>query len=290
MATQTSTMVAQTNSTATMRPHVQFVEALLTAAGWVQTADTGQTAGSAFPAGSGTNISAGYQIWRMADSLQGTAPVYVKFEFGTGATTNCLSIWLTIGTGSDGAGNITGTLLARTQTYGVATSGSTFSSYGSGTTSRATAWHLHTNATTQTTLMWNIERSKDATGADTTDGIIVNMIGGAVGANHQLYLPFARTARAELTNLCTIYNGGALGSLLSGSNTGFLPTFPIDASGPVNPGLNLLIYFNTDVAALSNVTINVRGTNRTYKTLGIPQGYILAIAGYTSSAYAMLFE
>ncbi len=290
MATHTATMVAQINSTTLMRAHVAFFETLMTNAGWVQTADTGQTAAAAFASGSGTNTVAGYQIWRMNDALQGTYPVYVKFEFGSGATSNCLSIWITVGTGSNGTGTITGILGARTQTYSVATSASTLTSYGSGTSSRVGAVHLYQSVTSNTTFMWNIERSKDATGANTSDGVILQMTNGVVAQTTHQYLAFTGSLRAAQTYASTIYNGTALGTNASGGNVGIYPIFPIGILGPVNPCLGLVMYYGPDIAALTSATMSVRGSNHVYLTLGTPYGWVVAVTGYTSSSYALLYE
>ena len=93
------------------------ITALLTAGGWIQTADTGQTSNATFATiYNGTlNSSSGYQIWRMNDSLQGTYPVFIKIEFGCGSVSNTPAMWVTIGTGSNGTGTITGIVIARTQ-------------------------------------------------------------------------------------------------------------------------------------------------------------------------------
>ena len=84
--------------------------------GWAQTLDSGQinlTTNALYP--SSANQSIGYQIWQMQDGLQTTYPIFIKFEFGSAASASLPAFWLTIGTSSDGAGNITGILFARTQ-------------------------------------------------------------------------------------------------------------------------------------------------------------------------------
>ena len=77
----------------------------------VQTADTGQidTATVARP---GTNTNAGYAIFRFDDALQSTAPYFVRLDFGTGSAANAPRVQVTIGTGSNGSGTITGVVQA----------------------------------------------------------------------------------------------------------------------------------------------------------------------------------
>ena len=50
-----------------------------------------------------------YEIWGFADTLQSTAPFYIKFQYGTAATFGYSQIGLQVGTQTDGAGNILGT-------------------------------------------------------------------------------------------------------------------------------------------------------------------------------------
>lgn len=62
---------------------------------------------------------AGYEIFALADSLQATAPLFFKFEYGTGQSGGGayskygVSIWVTVGRGQDGAGNITNIIIPR---------------------------------------------------------------------------------------------------------------------------------------------------------------------------------
>src|SRR5690606_4107061 len=78
-------------------------------AGLVQTPDTGQINWASVTR-PGSNSVAGYEIWRFDDALQGTAPVFLKLSYGTGNNTNGPRLTLQVGTGSDGSGNLTGTL------------------------------------------------------------------------------------------------------------------------------------------------------------------------------------
>lgn len=79
----------------------------IVAAGLTNTADTGQIdfATVNIP-GSG---SGGYKIYRFNDALQATAPIFIRIDFGT-YTTDIPQIYAQIGTSTDGAGNLTGTV------------------------------------------------------------------------------------------------------------------------------------------------------------------------------------
>ena len=94
------------------------VDATFTTFGWVRASDTGQVDWGTVGGSYGNNVSLGYSIFRMSDSLQGSYPVFLKIEYGTGGSgTINACIWITLGTGSDGAGNITGALTGRYQLY-----------------------------------------------------------------------------------------------------------------------------------------------------------------------------
>ena len=61
-----------------------------------------------------SGIFAGSEVYRFNDALQSTAPLFLKFEYGTGASSVSSGLRLTVGKSADGAGNIGGVLLAAT--------------------------------------------------------------------------------------------------------------------------------------------------------------------------------
>lgn len=102
------------NSDAAFREWVGEFSDALDAIGLIQTSDTGQID---IPTATRPAIStlAGYQIRRFNDSLQAAAPIFIKFHFGTGSgNSNAPETQITVGTGSDGAGNLTATGMAGT--------------------------------------------------------------------------------------------------------------------------------------------------------------------------------
>lgn len=93
------------------------LSAAMQAVGLQQSADTGQINWTTVTIAVTANYVAGYEIYHFTDTLQSTSPVFIKIEYGTGSvsqTTNSPAIWVTVGTGSDGAGNITGIQIPRT--------------------------------------------------------------------------------------------------------------------------------------------------------------------------------
>jgi hypothetical protein len=78
----------------------------LAAVGLVKTSDTGQIdwATVEVPA---INTMAGYEIWRFNDAEQSERPIYIKIEYGRGATEPIPAIKCSVGRGSNGSGTLT---------------------------------------------------------------------------------------------------------------------------------------------------------------------------------------
>lgn len=105
------------------------ISAQLAAIGLTKTSDTGQINWSSASVAGYPGI-VGYEIWAFNDTLQATNPIVFKLEYGApGAIYPELQ--LTVGQGSDGAGNITGALKSNAQTIQpyVGILGSSFPSY-----------------------------------------------------------------------------------------------------------------------------------------------------------------
>lgn len=173
----------------------EIVTALFTTLSLTQTADTGQinpaTVNRPAP-GASPGTSGGYVIGRFNDTLQSTSPIFFKIEFGTcsnGATVP--QMWITVGTGSNGSGTITGTATARSSV--------TCGSVGVG--SGVTCISLFAYNATQGvfTLMWKagfitsnyggviLSRSTDTTGAPTADSyILITNANTALASNASL--------------------------------------------------------------------------------------------------------
>jgi hypothetical protein len=60
----------------------------------------------------GTNTEGGYAVFHLNDSLHGTAPVYIRFGFGTDSGTTNPRVQVTTGTSTNGSGVIGGTALS----------------------------------------------------------------------------------------------------------------------------------------------------------------------------------
>jgi hypothetical protein len=172
MAIRTTTTRLRHDSDATFREWIQEIETSFTTIGLVQTADTGQinTATATRPA---TSASGGFQIWRFNDSLQATFPVFLRIEYRTGSAATNPLVRIGIGTGTDGAGTLTGTasyvpLDINPQSSQVTdTTRNSYWCHKPG----VLAWDYKVGASTQS-CVGVIARTVDNTGAPSGDGLI----------------------------------------------------------------------------------------------------------------------
>ena len=173
MTTVVTTTPVEHSSDATFRVWAAEVIAQLLAVGITQTADTGQinTGTATRP---GTNTNGGYAIFRFNDSMQGTAPIFFRIDFGTGSVATGPRMQLTVGTGSNGSGTITGIGLAATTIGGGFTPASTVTNYEfricyvDGFI--GFMWKLGATSGTNVALgFFAIERSVDSSGAATAE-------------------------------------------------------------------------------------------------------------------------
>lgn len=278
MATRSSSLLNPTNATNAIRDWAAFVEdTLVTTGGWVVTSDTGQTAPASLATPGGANTKAGYRIYRMADTLQSTNPVFLRIDYGSSASANTPAMWLTIGTGSNGSGTITGLLFNGGATAGptVTQSSNTTplanNSYGSASTNRfSIALFVQTN--TAYGIFLSLERTKDSSGADTGVGLLLAYTdpvngsnGGSLQYTRYISMTVGQQPTAELglsyiltrQNPSEVFGGGDIG-------VGIVLFFKGVSQ---QPGTNLTINNSSDVSAEGSFSLTLYGSTRTYQNL-----------------------
>lgn len=196
MATITKTSFPDNSSDANFRSWGLDISDSLTTVGIIKTADSGQINWSTVTRPLAINTAMGYEIRKFNDSLQATYPVFIKIEFGSGGGTANPGLWLTIGTGTDGAGTITGTLLARQQiSCGNSSTTAGYTWRCSGDTNRFVIWpfmDMGLQLSGGCAFMIAIERTHDSTGADTNEGLMIFMydVGGSLSGVKSGFLRF----------------------------------------------------------------------------------------------------
>lgn len=170
-------------------------------AGLVQTPDTGQINWASVTR-PGSNAVAGYEIWRFDDTLQGTAPVFLKLSYGTGNHTSGPRLTLQVGTGSDGSGNLTGTLsgIFVNNSGAAHTSDTAYPSYLCVTEGFFGLNHkAGMPSINDASSVFTVERLHDSSGAPTGDGVFITShshAGGSTGPVAVQYLKFSGAPEA----------------------------------------------------------------------------------------------
>lgn len=267
-------------SDATFRTWGLAISNAMAAIGWVKVTDAAQINWATVSKPSAANTAAGYEIWGMDDTLQATAPVYLKIEYGSGGSSATYpGVWVTLGTGHNGVGALTGQVGTR---YQVNSSGNTSvkPSFFSGSGSRLTMalWYA------SFAIAIFVERSHDNTGADTSAGVMLVCRGSQSALWHQ-YLPFSG-------NIPPGYNG--LGCVAPSSGNGTYMTnvfmYPIRCFGPgeLAPMNGCAAYFGEDIGPGQITATGWDGATHNFATLGATMGATPSYGG--STMWAVLYE
>lgn len=185
MAIRQTYKLPDTATVAGFKDWASDVGAGMVAAGWQQTTDTGQVNWTTFNPSQplAQNGTFGYEIFKSTDALSSTCPIYVKFFYSTRnystSPNNSPMIYVAVGTGSDGYGNLTamstGTMGSNGGIAGFNGSSAVtlrveqnMSWYGSGG-SFALALFGHQGYQVNAAQVLVVERSHDSSGNDTDE-------------------------------------------------------------------------------------------------------------------------
>lgn len=140
-----------------------------------QTADTGQLANPVVAARPSANTSAGYWILKWDDGT--STPLYFRIDVGTGVSASTPRIQWQIGSGSDGAGNLTGAVTSQTTVSVNAPAASAVTNYTSylccATGGFGLLWKGTANSSSQTGEAFVlVGRSIDDSGVVNNDGYL----------------------------------------------------------------------------------------------------------------------
>lgn len=290
MTTQTTNTVISHTSDAEFRTWVAELIAMLTSAGLVQTSDTGQinTATATRP---GTNTEGGYAIFRFNDTQQATAPIFMRFGFGTGSAATAPRVQLIVGTASNGSGTISGVGISITSIGASAAPASAVTAY----TTRVCVvdgffglmWKLGaTNGTNAALGFCAICRSTDSSGAATAEAAAIytgNNAPAVTMARYQVPSTTAMTAGSY-----SLIIGGYTTSLVSGAAQVFKHYL---AMPKVVPNQYLLTVLSAEIGNNTSFTATPIGvTSHTYISGG-SQGVITAgLPAAAGNVVAMIWE
>ncbi len=292
MTTRTFASQVEHTSDATFRAWSKELHDEMIAAGLVQTSDTGQINFTTVTR-PGNSAVGGYTIYRFNDSLQSTAPIFLKIEWAT-ASTNQPTIWLTVGTGSNGSGTLTGVTSDRRVCFVNAVPVSyanTYVSYVCVTAGAlAVAWKLGAAGTGKGMGYFSVIRSTDDTGAPTGAWAAITRSYGATSYYECQVINFT-----NLTTYPSSLDGSHsnvpqnVSSSLVGAD---VQVFKHYVCAPrVSPLFAQVTVLTSEVGQSTSFSVIPIGStiSRTYISLG-PNGNYAAIGGTVNSTLAMIWE
>jgi hypothetical protein len=237
----------------------------MVALGLARASDTGQINWASVVRPGTTSTSAGFEMFVLTDTLQATYPVFIKMEYGTAGSTTLPMIWVTVGTGSNGAGTLTGVVGTRVFICPTTTSVTSYSSKWSGASNRIACLLWQGSWNPNYMCGFSVERTHDAAGADTGAGVLLFFLRQGSAALSYL-LPFTGSIPAGQSQWnCAMPPSG------SGAIGSDVYVYPVRAwgMGESVPSLTWMMYFSIDLTAYNPIpVIGWDGVSRTCYPLG----------------------
>lgn len=133
------------------------------------------------------NTFQGFEVYRLNDSLQSTAPLFFKFEYGSHSATVSSAIRLTIGKGVDGSGVITSVLQSAVNVFAGNASATVASNcYISNGDGSGFVFSLQPDIPSTCGGFCCVERSRNGIGQATGDALLLAFsIYGSIGHNNR---------------------------------------------------------------------------------------------------------
>jgi hypothetical protein len=206
------------------------------------------------------------EVWAFADTLQATAPIFVKIEYGSGTAATRPSLWVTVGTVHDGSGTLTGTQISdRVQIP--ATNNSAIlaqNCYVSADTNRiCVAMFIGTSSFS---FGFVTERDHDDDGTDNGNGIAVAC--WATTTKSEQFVPPTSGLGAPTTRSTTRLSGVTPpDKSIYGSDLGVGTWLPNKGKN-LNPSRCLGFYNSTDFVTGATLIVSIYAINHTFIALG----------------------
>lgn len=222
-----------------------------------------------------TNAFAGFEMWRFNDSLQATAPVLIKFQYGTYSTNLRFRMSMQIGSTQDGAGNFTSAVTTVVDWFvgGNSVTGALMRLSGA---SNRFVFVPNADYGTTHAALFSVERTHDASGADTNEGVWIQWRTMASNTWAQQYYTFSGgQVSAETTA------GALLPSVGSGTIGSVVSIYPVFFTKGVytNPSFNVAFVLSGGCTPGVPFQFSLLGATRTWVPInpsvmpGLPRGY-----------------
>lgn len=246
---------ADVTTDAQFRALCTSIRARVTGAGLTQTGDTGQINLTTVTAPA-TNTYAGYDIFVFTDTEQSTDPIYLKLEYGKGGATSRLQLRMTVGTGSDGAGNIVNPSTARAITPNANSSGNAYvgGSFFNGMFVLIVSINASGSTPIGTQLFFAVERGRDLDGALLTGEIAFGFFGNTMSAEYRLDGYWLSTASPDTAGPSDVVSGVSIFDTIKLTNSNTRPFwFRSVLLGP------------SSLASNDSGSVEIDGVSRTFK-------------------------
>lgn len=295
MATNTANLtVSGTMTDAEFRLLCQFIADTLEAGGVIKTSDTGQADLTAITYPGGSNTAAGYEIRRFSDAMQSTKPVFIKIEYGRAGTATSLGLYITIGTGSNGSGTITGVRRTR-DSYPLYLTNGTMSSAPCFISAGTNRFCFAINVTSGSAGFMSLERTIDSARVVTDQGLLFCY---KTSGNSMLPATIFHSGSQPAEGQSG--DGGALPPTTQSSgahangNIGVYPQFFFGVGETLVPSLNAVGGFATDFIGGTSYAVSLLGTTQTMIALDKAGAWGINRGGNTvapnSSTFTMLMR
>ena len=261
MATLYTNNIYGSNSTAALfRTWATFIHNVFML-GFVNVTDAAQIDLATVAAPATTVTSLGFKIYRTNDAL---TTVYIKVEFGSGATALQPAIWITIGTSYTVGGTMGGVIMYNRLLLSNGANGTAtyMTCFGSGATNRV-CFAMFLSAASYP-FWFSFERRKDATITDADTGVILDS-GLGIASHTSLCAPFAGlipTAELGMQMILSTNNPAAYGNVIPEG-------LRIPCLGPSeNPGTNVAFCNVNDYGEYAEPTLTINSVDYKFKHCG----------------------
>ena len=181
-----------TQTLATFKGWAKGFHDALIAVGLVQTSDTGQVDLNAVAVLPTASTTVGYIIYRFNDTMQATAPLFLRIEYKVGASSRA-RIDFQVGTSTDGAGTLNGFAAVANLVLASNADSNPYSTFVAAGDGYLAASLFCWTATGPGTTMFILERSREIiAGTDTPTG--AGVLIGALDSNIKTYSYTAKVA------------------------------------------------------------------------------------------------
>lgn len=263
MATSITTGTMAQTTDAEFRAWITGFDALMTGPmGLVNTSDTGQISMATVAKPATANTMQGYRVYKTNDGL---VDLFIKIEFGCAASITAPAIYVTVATGTDGAGGMTGVVGTRLQaTSAGAPAAGPRSRFANG---KAGLWWTMFHGTNSSicVLGFFLARTPSATGVPTSEGWVIYTASAGVQTAQSVRISPTPNILTNTTNMYALLP--------------YATTDGMDGDRPMVFGHQVVVtgvrtmpnavsYFPTTISEGVPFTIPVNGVARTFMPLG----------------------